>query len=195
MVEHSRLNTSRSAKIRAQLNYPVIDTDVHTNDFTPAFEDYIANYGGSHLVDELRRAENSRLNSRIEGKDWYQQTPEERQYYRTLRAPWWARVTRNTLDLATYTLPELLYERQAEQGSDYSVLFPNNALAAGGAKPEHRQALQKAINHYHADIYRKYSDRLTPVAGITMTTPEEAIADLEFAVNTLGLKVINIPGG
>lgn len=195
MVEHSRLNTSRSAKIRAQLNYPVIDTDVHTNDFTPAFEDYIANYGGSHLVDELRKAENSRLNSRIEGKDWYQQTPEERQYYRTLRAPWWARVTRNTLDLATYTLPELLYERQAEQGSDYSVLFPNNALAAGGAKPEHRQALQKAINHYHADIYRKYSDRLTPVAGITMTTPEEAIADLEFAVNTLGLKVINIPGG
>lgn len=195
MVEHSRLNNSRSAKIRAQLNYPVIDTDVHTNDFTPAFEDYIANYGGSHLVDELRKAENSRLNSRIEGKDWYQQTPEERQYYRTLRAPWWARVTRNTLDLATYTLPELLYERQAEQGSDYSVLFPNNALAAGGAKPEHRQALQKAINHYHADIYRKYSDRLTPVAGITMTTPEEAIADLEFAVNTLGLKVINIPGG
>lgn len=195
MVEHSRLNTSRSAKIRAQLNYPVIDTDVHTNDFTPAFEDYIANYGGSHLVDELRKAENSRLNSRIEGKDWYQQTPEERQYYRTLRAPWWARVTRNTLDLATYTLPELLYERQAEQGSDYSVLFPNNALAAAGAKPEHRQALQKAINHYHADIYRKYSDRLTPVAGITMTTPEEAIADLEFAVNTLGLKVINIPGG
>lgn len=195
MVEHSRLNTSRSAKIRAQLNYPVIDTDVHTNDFTPAFEDYIANYGGSYLVDELRKAENSRLNSRIEGKDWYQQTPEERQYYRTLRAPWWARVTRNTLDLATYTLPELLYERQAEQGSDYSVLFPNNALAAAGAKPEHRQALQKAINHYHADIYRKYSDRLTPVAGITMTTPEEAIADLEFAVNTLGLKVINIPGG
>ncbi len=195
MVEHSRLNNSRSAKIRAQLNYPVIDTDVHTNDFTPAFEDYIANYGGSHLVDELRKAENSRLNSRIEGKDWYQQTPEERQYYRTLRAPWWARVTRNTLDLATYTLPELLYERQAEQGSDYSVLFPNNALAAGGAKPEHRQALQKAINHYHADIYRKYSDHLTPVAGITMTTPEEAIADLEFVVNTLGLKVINIPGG
>ncbi|MBW4579015.1 MAG: amidohydrolase family protein [Tildeniella nuda ZEHNDER 1965/U140] len=195
MVEYSRLKSSRSAAIRARLDYPVIDTDVHTNDFTPAFEDYIATYGGSHLVDELRKAENSRLNSRSDGKDWYQQTPEERQRYRTLRSPWWARVTRNTLDLATYTLPELLYERQAEQGSDYSVLFPNNALAAGGAKPENRQALQRAINHYHADIYRKYSDRLTPVAGITMTTPQEAIEDLEFAVKTLGLKVANIPGG
>lgn len=99
------------------------------------------------------------------------------------------------MDLATYTLPELLYESQAEQGSDYSVLFPNNALAAAGAKPEHRQALQRAINHYHADTYRQYSDRLTPVAGITLTTPQEGIEELEFAVKTLGLKVINIPGG
>ncbi|HEY9625622.1 MAG TPA: amidohydrolase family protein [Crinalium sp.] len=195
MSHHSRLNASRSAAIRATLDYPVIDTDVHTNDFTPALEDYIANYGGAKLVDELRRSENSRLNSKRDDKDWYQQTPEERQYHRTLRSPWWARVTRNTLDLATYTLPELLSERLAEQGSDYSVLFPNNALAAAGAKPEHRQALQRAINHYHADIYRKYSDRLTPVAGITLTTPQEGIEELEFAVNTLGLKVINIPGG
>jgi len=28
-----------------------------------------------------------------------------------------------------------------------------------------------------------------------MTTPQEAIEELEFAVNTLGLKVANIPGG
>jgi predicted TIM-barrel fold metal-dependent hydrolase len=135
------------------------------------------------------------VGSKSEGKDWYQQTPEERQYNRTLRSPWWARVTRNTLDLATYTLPALLYERQGEQGSDYSVLFPNNALAAAGASKENRQLLQRAINHYHADIYRKYSDRLTVVAGIPMTTPQEAIDELEFAVKTLGLKVANIPGG
>ncbi len=87
------------------------------------------------------------------------------------------------------------YERQAEQGSDYSVLFSNNALAAVGAKPEHRQALQRAINHYHTDFYRKYSDRLTLVAGIPTFTPQEAIEELEFAVNVLGLKVINITGG
>ncbi|OKH46229.1 amidohydrolase [Calothrix sp. HK-06] len=196
MTEYNRLKTSRSAAIKATLDYPVIDTDVHTNDFTPALEDYIANYGGAKLVDELRKAESSRLNSKSEGKDWYQQTPEERQYNRTVRSPWWARVTRNTLDLATYTLPELFYERQAEQGSDYSVLFPNNVLAPTGAKlQENRQALQRAINHYHADLYRPYSDRLTPVAGIQMHTPQEAIEELEFAVNTLGLKVINIPGG
>ena len=64
MTEYSRLKTSRSAAIRATLDYPVIDTDVHTNDFTPAFEDYIANYGGAKLVDELRKTEASRLNSK-----------------------------------------------------------------------------------------------------------------------------------
>ncbi|MDZ8224880.1 amidohydrolase family protein [Nostoc sp. ChiVER01] len=195
MTEYSRLKTSRSAAIKATLNYPIIDTDVHTNDFTPALEDYIAKYGGSKLVDELRKAESSRLNSKSNGKDWYQQTPEERQYNRTIRSPWWARVTRNTLDLATYTLPELFYQRQAEQGSDYSVLFPNNVLAPAGASKENRQALQRAVNHYHADLYRKYSDRLTPVAGIPMGNPQEAVEELEFAVKTLGLKVANIPGG
>ncbi|UJL34690.1 amidohydrolase family protein [Cylindrospermopsis raciborskii Cr2010] len=195
MAEYSKRKSSRSAAIKSKLNYPVIDTDVHTNDFTPALEDYIANYGGSRLVDSLRKAESSRLNSKAKGKDWYEQTQEERQYYRTIRSPWWARVTRNTLDLATYTLPELFYERQAEQGSDYSVLFPNNVLAPAGASNDTRQALQRAINHYHADLYRKYSDRLTVVAGIPMNTPQEAIEELEFAVKTLGLKVANIPGG
>lgn len=84
MSNPSHLKPSRSAAIRATLDYPVIDTDVHTNDFTPAFEDYIAKYGGAKLVDELRKSENSRLNSKSEGKDWYQQTLEERQYYRTI---------------------------------------------------------------------------------------------------------------
>lgn len=188
---------SPSAAIKAQLDYPVIDTDVHTNDYSPAVDDYVATYAGPHLVDELRKATAERIDRGNvgNGKNWYDQTPEERHYYRTFRSPWWARVTKNTLDVATYHLPELLYERQAEQGSDYSVLFPNNVLAPLGVKDkESRGALQRALNHYHADLYRKYSDRLTPVAGIPLNTPEEGIAELEYAVNTLGLKAINIAG-
>jgi len=194
---HERLSQSPSAKIRANLAYPVIDTDVHTNDYSPDVEDYVANYGGKHLVDELRKASESRIERGGvgNGKNWYQQTPEERHYFRSIRAPWWARVTKNTLDVATYHIPELLYERQAEQGSDYSVLFPNNVLAPLGVKDaDKRTALSRAINHYHADLFRKYSDRLTPVAGIPLNTPEEGIAELEFAVKTLGLKAINIAG-
>lgn len=190
-------SSSPSAAIRARLDYPVIDTDVHTNDYTPAVEDYVANYGGARLVDELRKASAERIDrgSYGNGKNWYEQTPEERQYYRTIRAPWWARVTKNTLDVATYHLPELFYERQAEQGSDFSVLFPNNVLAPLGVKDkDSRTALQRAINHYHADLWRPYRDRVTPVAGIPLNTPDEGIAELEFAVKTLGLKAINIAG-
>lgn len=192
-----RLKRSASAKIRARFDFPVIDTDVHTNDYTPDIEDYIANYGGKHLVDELRKASESRIERGgvSNGKSWYEQTPEERQYYRSIRAPWWARVTKNTLDVATYHIPELLYERQAEQGSDYSVLFPNNVLAPLAVRDkDKRSALARAVNHYHADLFRKYADRLTPVAGIPLNTPEEGIAELEFAVKTLGLKAINIAG-
>ncbi len=185
---------SRSVAVKATLDYPVIDTDVHVNDYTPALEEYVQQYGGGELVDALRKVLGSRFNTRSNGKDWYQQTEAERRYYRTLRSPWWARVTRNTLDLATYSLPALLAERLAEQGADYSVLFPNDVLAPLGAG-KHRQALHRAINHYHADQYRKYSDRLTPVAGIPLHTPEEGIEELEFAVKTLRLKVINIAGG
>ncbi|KCB42441.1 hypothetical protein L539_3781 [Bordetella hinzii 5132] len=191
----SRVQASRSAAVKATLDYPVIDTDVHVNDYAPILEDYVQHYGGAKLVDALRRALGSRFATKAGGRDWYAQTPEERQYHRTLRAPWWARVTRNTLDLATYTLPELLYERLAEQGSDYSVLFPNDVLAPLAARDDTRQALHRAINHFHADQYRKYSDRLTPVAGIPLNTPQEGIEELEFAVKTLGLKVINIAGG
>lgn len=185
---------SRSLAVKTGLDYPVIDTDVHVNDYNPALEEYVQQYGGGELVDALRKVLGSRFKTRSNGKDWYQQTQEERRYYRTLRAPWWARVTRNTLDLATYTLPELLAERLSEQGADYSVLFPNDVLAPLGAG-KHRQALHRAINHFHADLYGKYSDRLTPVAGIPLHTPEEGIEELEFAVKTLGLKVINIAGG
>ena len=192
----TRLQASRSAAIKATLDYPVIDTDVHVNSYTPLLEDYVAQYGGSSLVDALRKALGSRYVTRGDNKDWYQQTPEERQHHRTLRAPWWARVTRNTLDLATYTLPELLNERLEEQGADYSVLFPNDVLAPLGVRDDgQRRALHRAINHFHADQYRKYGDRLTPVAGIPTNTPQEAIEELEFAVKTLGLKVANIAGG
>ena len=192
----SRVQASRSAAVKASLQHPVIDTDVHVNDYAPVLEDYIQHYGGNQLVDALRKALGGRFVTRNSGgKDWYQQTPEERQYHRTLRAPWWARVTRNTYDLATYTLPALLYERLAEQGSDYSVLFPNDVLSPAAAGSEFRQPLHRAINHFHADQYRAYADRLTPVAGIPLYTPQEGIEELEFAVKTLGLKVINIAGG
>ncbi len=52
-----RGQASRSAAVKAGLDYPVIDTGVHVNDYAPALEDYVQHYGGSKLVDALRKSQ------------------------------------------------------------------------------------------------------------------------------------------
>ena len=65
-VSVSRAKASRSVAVKAKLDYPVIDTDLHTIEYTPLLEDYIAKYGGNKLVDDFRKAvENSEANPRF----------------------------------------------------------------------------------------------------------------------------------
>ncbi|HTB76188.1 MAG TPA: amidohydrolase family protein [Polyangiaceae bacterium] len=184
---------SKSAAIRARLDYPVIDTDLHTIEFAPALEDYIAKHGGPSAVDSFRAAINRGFG--YLSNEWYDLTPEERAARRATRPPWWALPTKNTLDLATVSLPRLLHERLAESGSDFATLFPNvSTFATHVGDPDLRRALVRAVNEYHADVFRPYADRLTPVAAIPLHTPEEGVEELEFAITKLGLKVALIPG-
>lgn len=53
----NRVHASRSAAVKAGLNHPVIDTDVHVNDYAPVLEDYVAQYGRNKLA--TRRAAQS----------------------------------------------------------------------------------------------------------------------------------------
>src|SRR5262249_14191495 len=57
------------------------------------------------------------------------------------------------------------------------------------ADDETRRAVIRGFNIVTADYFAKLSDRLTPAAVIPMHTPDEAIAELEFAVKQLGAKV------
>jgi predicted TIM-barrel fold metal-dependent hydrolase len=103
--------------------------------------------------------------------------------------------TKNTLDRATATFPKLLHERLDQTGIDFAVLYPTAGLGAPHIREDElRRATCRAFNTFHADIFREYSDRLTPAAIIPMHTPQEAIEELEFAVKTLGLKVIMMAG-
>lgn len=184
---------SPSQKLRERLDHPVIDTDWHTIEFGPLLEDYIAKYGSPTLVDEFRKAINQGF--RQTGNEWYALSPEERLAQRAVRPPWWALPARNTFDLATASLPRLLHERLPESGTDFAVLFPNvSTFAVHVGREDLRRAVIRAVNAYHADLYRPYADRLTPVAAIPLHDPREGIEELEFAVNTLGLKVAIIPG-
>lgn len=72
---HAR-NSSPSAALKARLDYPVIDTDLHTIEFAPELEDYIAKHGGGIAVDQFRAAINRGFG--YLSNEWYELTPEER---------------------------------------------------------------------------------------------------------------------
>jgi predicted TIM-barrel fold metal-dependent hydrolase len=181
---------TRSAQIREELGYPIIDTDFHTDEFVPAFLEYLEEVGGSQIVDRFQQ----KL-ANFGAIRWYKQTPEERFNHRTARPPFWTRVTSNTLDLATVNFPKLLHERLPETGSDFAIVYPNISLFLTAIDDEElRLASVRAANRYHADIFRPYSDRLSPIAIVPLHTPQEGIAELEYAVNELGLKAVQIPG-
>jgi predicted TIM-barrel fold metal-dependent hydrolase len=187
------IKPSPSAALKAKLDFPVIDTDLHTIEFAPELEDYIAKHGGGAAVDQFRAAINRGFG--YLSNEWYELTPEERAAQRAVRPPWWALPTKNTYDLATVSLPRLLHERLHESGTDYAILFPNvSTFATHVGHTDLRRALIRAVNEYHRDVYAPYSDRLTPVAAIPLHTPAEGVEELEYAVNTLGLKVALIPG-
>jgi predicted TIM-barrel fold metal-dependent hydrolase len=175
-----------SASIHARLTHPVIDGDGHWIEFEPTLLDYLKQVGGPTMVDRYRRNEYS-TSSRM----WSQMTPEKRRARRALQPAWWAFPAKNSLDRATAMLPRLLYERMADIGLDFAVVYPTLALFFPAMKdPEVRSAAYRAYNLMAADMFRGLEDRLIPAACIPMGTPEEALAELEVVVNQLGLKAL-----
>ena len=86
-------------------------------------------------------------------------------------------------------LPDLLYQRLDELGIDFAVLYPTFGLTVMALHDDElRCALARALNRYYAEVYAGYRDRLEPVGAIPTFTPDEAIAELEYATGELGLK-------
>ncbi|MGH7932113.1 MAG: amidohydrolase family protein [Candidatus Binataceae bacterium] len=180
---------TRSAEIRARVGHPIIDSDGHVVEFEPALLDYIRDVGGSKILDRYKTAWDTAFYFR-----WNHITPAERREFRVPRPVWWPYPAKNTRDRATAALPKLLHERLDEMGLDFTVLNPSQGLFASHiGDDELRQVVCRAFNNYHADIFREFSNRMTPAACVPMHTPEEAIAELEH-VASLGLKVVMMAG-
>lgn len=80
-------------------------------------------------------------------------------------------------------LPHLLYERMADMGLDFAVVYPTLALFFPAMKDkEVRSAAYRAYNLMAADMFRGLEDRLIPAACIPMDTPAEAAAELEVVI-------------
>ncbi len=178
---------SKSATVRAHLSHPVIDSDGHHVEYFPRLRDYIKDLAGSGVADRVGPA----FDGTIASTRWYRESPAQRREFRTKRSPFWGFPTKNTLDLATSMFPKLMYERLDEMGLDFCVLYPSIGLVAAHFEDEEvRRATCRALNRYCAEIWGEYRDRITPVATVPMNKPQEAIEELEYAVNVLGLKAV-----
>lgn len=181
-----------SADIRARLSHPVIDIDGHMAEYFPALAPYLEREGLS-----LDHPSLARMLPPYGGTDrpWHEQTAHERAATRTPRGPWWSSPSKQTLDLATALFPELLHERLDALGLDFSVVYPSLGLVFLHTPDEtYRRGTCRALNRSNAETFAPLADRLAPVAAIPMHTPDEAIDELEYAVNTLGFKAVLCAG-
>lgn len=177
---------SKTAEIRSRLGHPVIDSDGHSIEPIPVFMEYLKSVAGSQTAERFRTA----LDDSIIDPRWSSFSIEERRARRNIKPTWWANAAGNTRDLATAVLPKLMYERLEELGLDYAVVYPTLGLVTISIEDaELRCACARAMNIMKAELFGEFSDRLTPAALIPMHTPDEAIAELEYAVKELGLKV------
>ena len=183
---------STSTEIHARLSRPVIDIDGHMAEHFPTLAPYLEEEGLSLDHPSLRR-----MLPPYGGTDtpWHDQTPEQRAATRTPRGPWWSSPAARTIDLATALFPELLYERLDEMGIDFSVVYPSLGLVFLHTPDErYRRRTCRALNRANAHTFAPLADRLAPVAAIPMHTPEEAVAELDYAVNELGFKAVLCAG-
>ena len=178
-------------EIRRRIDHPIVDSDAHQLETVPVLLDYLREVGGSDMPDRF-------MAFIAHQRRTFEMTPAERLDTRTPMPVWWPIPTENTLDRATTQLPGLLYERLDEFGLDFSIVYPGIGLQVitlpGMADEELRRACARAFNICYADLFGEFSDRLTPAAVIPMHTPEEAIEELEYAVDVLGLKVAVMAG-
>jgi predicted TIM-barrel fold metal-dependent hydrolase len=179
---------ARVEKIRARLSHPVIDSDGHDIEYLPLVREELRTLAGRGAVE--------RFEGMVKGAQLMRGLDDAtRRAQGMMRIPWWGLPAKSTLDRASAMFPRLLRERMDAIGIDYAVIYPTYGLMALSAEPDEvRQAACRAFNRYHAEVFRELGDRLAPVALIPMHTPEEAVAELDFAVGTLGFKAVLLAG-
>ncbi len=182
------MSAHTSRDLRAHLDHPVIDADGHIIEFLPVVRDFLVEEGGRELAAEFDDA--------IAAPDRFgAASADERRAMGLFQMTWWPYPAENTRDRATCMFPHLLYERLEEFGVDFAVLYPTMGLTSMGLdQADLRRASLRAFNRCAAEMFEPYSDRLTPVGMIPMYDPTEAIEELEYCRNELGLKAALVSG-
>ncbi len=166
-------NTLTGADIRAGLNHPVVDADGHMMECTFAVLDFVKQVGGADIA--ARYEDHLKATSSGQSR----------------RAVWIGNSGPASIDRATALLPGLYRSRLEDAGIDFGIVYGTHVLSVMRIDDDEiRPVVHRAMNMLYADMFRDVQDRLTPVAVIPMHSPEEALAELDFAVGELGLKAI-----
>jgi predicted TIM-barrel fold metal-dependent hydrolase len=175
--------------VRAGLEHPIIDADGHWVEYTPVFAERMRKVAGSKAADGF-------LQSQRRIPDALSLSIAERKRRGVAMEGYWSRQSTNTTDRATAMMPRMLYDRLDELGIDFGVIYPTGGLSIPRIPDgETRRAVIRGFNIVTAEYFAKLGDRLTPAAVIPMHTPEEALAELDFATQQLGAKVCMFASG
>jgi predicted TIM-barrel fold metal-dependent hydrolase len=187
---------TKAAQVRERVDHPIIDADGHFVEIGPILQDELLasleEFGGAGLRDRFLASPTAPTDTASNLAD--RAEPAIREQWRAMPS-WWGWPTHNARDRATAHLPALLYERLDELGIDFTILYPSMSLAFfEEADEELSSALCRAVNRFHARVFEPYRDRCTVGALVPMNTPQQAVAELEFAVRELGMKSALIAG-
>ena len=178
-----------AAEVRSHLQHPIVDADGHIVECLPVLIDHIRKVAGDDVADRFGGTAitySSRSSKLLERSPTHGRAPTRG----VAMAPWWALPT-NARDRATGFLPGLLAERLDEIGIDFAVLYSSVGLACvGHPDTAIRTGACRGLNHYLADVTDGYQHLMTATAVVPTTTPDEAIAELEYAVQQLGFRSV-----
>jgi predicted TIM-barrel fold metal-dependent hydrolase len=178
----------KATEVRARLSHPIIDADGHWLEYGPVMREEFRRIGGDAAV-EAWDFSSQRVPNALK------MSVGERSRRRVGQEAFWSSPCDNVLDRATAMLPRLMYERLADLGIDFSVVYPTAGLSFHRMQDTRlRRAICRAYNVFTADQFSGLSDRVIPAAIIPMYTPDEAIEELEYAVTQLGYKVVMVGG-
>jgi predicted TIM-barrel fold metal-dependent hydrolase len=160
--------------VRAKLDHPVIDADAHVVECDFAHLDFVRSIASE---DVAKRVKAERAN-----------------HGPTVKGFWWGLPSGpHTADRALAQLPRYFRSRMDELGIDFAHCYTTRGLSHVYITDEAaRRASCRALNMLYAEMFAEVGDRVRPVAVIPTYTPQEAIAELEYAVETLGFKAIMI---
>jgi len=185
-----------AAEIRSELGHPVVDADGHFMELMPLVDDEILSYledaGGTPLADRFRTRALAHLDTAVFEADRSQ--PAVVDAWRAMPS-WWGNPVADPRERATAYLPGLMSERLGELGIDFMLIYPSWTLGFLTAPDDELRAPTcRATNRYVARTFAPHRDRLEPGALIPMQTPEEAVAEIDFAVQELGFKSVVLAG-